>query len=60
MDEGEENNEQPPKYGFWKSWVISFKKGEVGLDQIFILILSVAVVIFGGLMLLMTLANWLF
>ena len=60
MDEGEENNEQPPKYGFWKSWVISFKKEEVGPDQILILIVSVVGGLVVVLMLLMKLANWLF
>ena len=60
MDEDDENNEQPPKYGYWKSWVISFKNGEVGPDQIFILIVSAVGGLAVVLMLLMTLANWLF
>ena len=59
MDEDEENDEQPPKHGFWKSWVISFKKGEVGTDRILSLILLVGVLLYGGVMLLMALASWL-
>jgi len=59
MDEDEENNEQPPKYGFWKSWVISFKKGQFTYDRWLVLLGLIGVLICGGAMLLMTLVSWL-
>ncbi len=59
MDEGEENNEQPPKHGFWESWVISFKKGKFSGDIILGLFVFVSVLFVGGVKLLMALVSWL-
>ena len=59
MDEGEENNKQPPKHGFWKSWVISFKKGQFTGDFLLGLLVFVAVLFVGGVKLLMALVSWL-
>ncbi|SVD89671.1 uncharacterized protein METZ01_LOCUS442525, partial [marine metagenome] len=57
VDEDEENDEQPPKHGFWKSWVISFKKGQFENDFLLSLFVLVVVLLYGGVMLLMTLAS---
>tara|TARA_B100001250_G_scaffold201086_2_gene172404 strand:- start:207 stop:395 length:189 start_codon:yes stop_codon:yes gene_type:complete len=59
MDEDEESNEQPPKYGFWESWGISFKKNQFTADIYMGIIIFIGVLICGGVLLLETLVSWL-
>ena len=57
--EGGEKNKQPPKHGLWKSWVVSFKKGQFTGDLLFYLLVFVAVLFVCGVKLLMALVSWL-
>ena len=56
-DEDENDNEHLSSHGFWESWIISFKKGEPVEEPILYFFFLVAMVLYGGAMLLKTLLS---
>lgn len=57
--ESQMDKEPPVKHGFWESWAISWKKGEIRDIHIFSFLILIGMGIYGVVMLLKTLIRFL-